>query len=1074
MTEVAEGLHTTSDHQTLRSTISLQGSPQESAAKGRFRPETTDPEEFERSLKGVLPRVQEALFTGRPTLGQLDRLTEEVTNAIATALAASTKRAMGTGTGQPWWNQSCREAAAAHRRARADLGLNSETTDQAKKELRRVVRKAKRDFWRQKVNDVTEGSDIFQMVGWNRSIGQYDSPPLKDPETDAIYTRPDEKRNLLTRTLLQKAACQDDIPIAISDEHESARLLLPPATQHEIEDTLLRTKDTTPGPDEIPIAAIRRAWPQVREAVCTLFTWCLELGWHPAPFRAATLVAIPKPGKGRDKSNPRSYRLIALQSVLGKGLERLVARRLAWAAVREKITHPQYFGALPGRSAVDLAAAAVHDIEESWARGKVVTLLTLDVRGAFDAVLPGRLVQRLCQQGWPSNIVRWVASFVSQRSAAVRLDRETGAPVQIQSGLPQGSPASPILFMLFMQPLFTLGSRDRKRARFGYADDISLLAASDSLESNCETLQEDSREIVEWARLEGLTFDAKKSELVHFTRRRGDDNPNMRIRLGPEEEHTVQPTAKDKPLRWLGVLLDRKLTFKAHVTAMAAKAAGCAAGVRALGNTVRGAPPRLLRQAVQACVVPILCYGAEAWWPGLSRTRNGKTVSNRVDGLVHRLEVVQNNALRGILPVYRTTPIPALHREAAIRPIQITLDHKASLAAARMKRLDSRHPLVRRTTRPRAHNFDTRLLRTAARAGPTESHDPLVLPPWERRAKKDDAAIGHTPGCTREEAAAECAAWAATSSSRDLVVYTDGSQVVSPTRAAGAGWVICQGPGHPIISRGRHPLPQAEVFDAEAVAALKGLQEACGSVRAEFSDNLIICLDNLEVARSLMARTTSSSQGTFTTFAEVASRWSQRVRWLNFGPGRVIIRWVPGHAGIRGNEAADQEARAAAEDAARMPKEGPGTLAWTKRCAKENAVAAFQAYWEKNTPQRYKDLGIKPAAKPPELRLRRFALGKLLASRSGHGDFAAYHKRFAHTDAQTSCQCGREKTPEHFYFCRLGRRATRGHWGTLGIREVLSTPGGATRMDTWLAKTGYFSSICSPHPPSDGATNDTD
>ncbi|OXV07009.1 hypothetical protein Egran_05224, partial [Elaphomyces granulatus] len=195
------------------------GSPQESAAKGRFRPETTDPEEFERSLKGVLPRVQEALFTGRPTLGQLDRLTEEVTNAIATALAASTKRAMGTGTGQPWWNQSCREAAAAHRRARADLGLNSETTDQAKKELRRVVRKAKRDFWRQKVNDVTEGSDIFQMVGWNRSIGQYDSPPLKDPETDAIYTRPDEKRNLLTRTLLEKAACQDDIPIAISDEH---------------------------------------------------------------------------------------------------------------------------------------------------------------------------------------------------------------------------------------------------------------------------------------------------------------------------------------------------------------------------------------------------------------------------------------------------------------------------------------------------------------------------------------------------------------------------------------------------------------------------------------------------------------------------------------------------------------------------------------------------------------------------------------------------------------------------------------------------------------------------------------
>jgi hypothetical protein len=57
--------------------------------------------------------------------------------------------------------------------------------------------------------------------------------------------------------------------------------------------------------------------------------------------------------------------------------------------------HPQHFGALPGRAATDLVAAAVHDIEESWARGKVASLLTLDIKGAFDAVMLGRMVKRL-------------------------------------------------------------------------------------------------------------------------------------------------------------------------------------------------------------------------------------------------------------------------------------------------------------------------------------------------------------------------------------------------------------------------------------------------------------------------------------------------------------------------------------------------------------------------------------------------------------------------------------------------------------------------------------------------------
>ncbi|EDN93294.1 hypothetical protein SS1G_09160 [Sclerotinia sclerotiorum 1980 UF-70] len=137
----------------------------------------------------------------------------------------------------------------------------------------------------------------------------------------------------------------------------------------------------------------------------------------------------------------------------------------------------------------------------------------MDVKGAFDAVLPGRLVNRLREQGWSNKLVKWVQSFATNRYIKIRLDGEIGPKTKLECGLPQGSPISPILFMLYIAPLFWMGN---PRKRFGYADDIALLATSDSLQKNCDTLQANMQEALEWGKTEGITFDPKKSELIHF------------------------------------------------------------------------------------------------------------------------------------------------------------------------------------------------------------------------------------------------------------------------------------------------------------------------------------------------------------------------------------------------------------------------------------------------------------------------------------------------------------------------------------------------------------------------------
>ncbi|KAI1000536.1 hypothetical protein K3495_g7662 [Podosphaera aphanis] len=159
-----------------------------------------------------------------------------------------------------------------------------------------------------------------------------------------------------------------------------------PLTRHEIQESTLNVGNKAPGSAEISTTILRRAWPLIKEHVALLFNACLSLGYHSNRFRPAVLAMLQKFNKS-DLSSSRAYHAIAFLSVLGKGLERLLARRIAWIAVQEKILASQQFGAPPGRSAVNLTTCLTHDVERALNEGRTASMLTLDVKGAFDAVL---------------------------------------------------------------------------------------------------------------------------------------------------------------------------------------------------------------------------------------------------------------------------------------------------------------------------------------------------------------------------------------------------------------------------------------------------------------------------------------------------------------------------------------------------------------------------------------------------------------------------------------------------------------------------------------------------------------
>lgn len=640
----------------------------------------------------------------------LDICADLIILAIYQAMELSTPRRLNSGCGEPWWNKECQDAVVELQKAKKWQGANTAALIEdsnsdgilvdCKRKLRRVVKRAKKRHF-QEIIDGLDSHNIFQAAKWPRSVRQYSTPPIRQADGTLAVSNLEKQATLRKELLSTVKPVANDIAINkqapdLIQEKREAPIEWHNCSFEEVERAILQASNTAPGIDQIPPKIIRQAWPVYCVEITELFQLCLGEGYHPFAFKNVTLCALLKPGK-RPRDLPQSYRLIALLSSLGKALEKIVARRLGQMALKYRIVSSLYFGAIAGRSAVDAATTLTHDVKKAFNEKYILTALAFDIKGAFDRVTEKRLIQRLYEQNVPLLLIRWVASFLADRSAAIRLDGHTENQEPIQIGVPQGSPVSPILFMLFTEPLFKILQGNNKKTGLkicGYVDD-GLLTAKATDEANIVLqIQEAFRKVELWAHQNGMVFDPEKFEAIHFSRKKRFPNPDILLPDNPlpsasGEPRLVRPVSKTAAMRWLGVFFDARLSFKNHVTKLASKARVAAAGLRTLTNTVRGASPLVMRRAVHSCIIPILTYGAPAWWPDVTRAnQKGNIVQNQIQGLGDKLDKVQNIALKVILPAWKTTPIKILQREAATPPIRHTIDYLCELASLRLHKLE--------------------------------------------------------------------------------------------------------------------------------------------------------------------------------------------------------------------------------------------------------------------------------------------------------------------------------------------------------------------------------------------------
>jgi hypothetical protein len=235
-------------------------------------------------------------------------------------------------------------------------------------------------------------------VSWHQLRNQLQSPALQGG--DSVVSSPAQKAIALRKALLERNIAEDDMPDPwIPTVPLRAIRWNDTVPMDEAYKAVCSIGNTSPGADKITVRMLNAALtePEISAAICLVYQKCLDLGYHPREFRKAQVVMAPI--LDRDPGTVKGWRPISPLSCLGKGLERLIGRRMAWATVQNHVLQPQQIGAFHQRSAVDVVAALLHDIEAAMERRQVATLDTVDVEGIFDAVLRNRLLLRLRQQG---------------------------------------------------------------------------------------------------------------------------------------------------------------------------------------------------------------------------------------------------------------------------------------------------------------------------------------------------------------------------------------------------------------------------------------------------------------------------------------------------------------------------------------------------------------------------------------------------------------------------------------------------------------------------------------------------
>ncbi|KAJ8018214.1 hypothetical protein HOLleu_43920 [Holothuria leucospilota] len=268
--------------------------------------------------------------------------------------------------------------------------------------------------------------------------------------------------------------------------HHKEELDLPFSIDEVFSALKTTSKNKAPGIDGLPYEFFHNFFDLIGTDLLEVYNDVFERGCLTSSQQVAVISLIAKKG---DILSTKNWRPISLLNADYKILSKVLQTRLA--KVMPGIVNVFQTCAVPGRTIHNNLILIRDIIDYTQLKNTGCCLLSVDQEKAFDKVDWSFLFKVLCKLGFGGNFVKWISILYTDIKSRLLINGELSDPICISRGVRQGCPLSPLLYVLFIEPVaryidncndiegFHLPSGTARKVKFiQYADDATCITSN--------------------------------------------------------------------------------------------------------------------------------------------------------------------------------------------------------------------------------------------------------------------------------------------------------------------------------------------------------------------------------------------------------------------------------------------------------------------------------------------------------------------------------------------------------------------------------------------------------------------